>query len=86
MKKDSEFFLCECNSETLIAQRFDDEWDDYIYLSIHSLGYKRRMNFWERVKYALKYIKTGRAYEDEIVLSKESAEDLGNWLIKKTKK
>lgn len=83
MEKNEEFFMCECNSEVLVTQKYDD--DDFIYVAIHSHGY-RKMNLWERIKYAFNYIKTGRAYEDEIVLSNDNANDLGEWLIKNTKK
>ncbi len=82
-EKEDAFFLCECSSEVLVAQTYDeDDWDDYVYLSIHSFGY-RKMGFWERIKYAFKYIKNGKVYEDQIILSKNKAQDFGNWLINK---
>lgn len=83
MKEDNGFFLCDCSSEVLVAQRYDeDDWDDYVYLSIHYFGYRRKMNLWERIKYSFNFIKKGRMYEDQIILSKKTCEDLSNWLKK----
>jgi hypothetical protein len=82
-EKEDAFFLCECSSEVLVAQTYDeDDWDDYVYLSIHYFGYRRKMNMFERIKYAFNFIKNGRMYEDQIILSKKNAEDLSTWLKK----
>ncbi len=84
-EKEVAFFLCECDTEVLVAQKYnEDGWDDTVYISIHSLGH-RRDGFWKRLKLALKYIKRGYIYEDQIILSNDNAKTFGEWLIKNTK-
>ncbi len=84
-ERNNVFFLCECDSEVLVVNQYnEDDWDDSVYISIHSLGY-RKIGFWKRLKFAFNYIKKGRIYEDQIILSNDDAKTFGEWLLENTK-
>lgn len=75
------FFLCNCNAEALLLTRFVDGDCKEIYLSIYTVGqFNKKPNFWERLKYCWHHLKTGKIYEDQIVLDFEKAQQIGEWL------
>jgi hypothetical protein len=73
------FILCECNSEALLLTRFYP--DKEIYLSIYTIGqFQKKPNIWERMKYCYHHLKTGKKYEDQIILNFEKAQQISEWL------
>ena len=80
MKK--EFILCDCESEILFCSRYPDE--DCNYLAIYSYGLIReKPTLWDRLKYCWYHLRTGKKYEDMVILNRENAEKLANWLLMK---
>lgn len=76
--KDEIFIKCQCNTDIVYGTK--DEYDEFVYLSIFTLGYKQKPSIWERLKYCYYHLKTGKRFEDQIILNNESAKELGNWL------
>jgi hypothetical protein len=73
--------LCDCENEVLLLKRFVN--DDYkkIYLSIYTFGqFKKKPNIWMRLKYCWYHLKSGKKYEDQIILDFEKAKQVGEWL------
>jgi hypothetical protein len=81
------FFLCECSTEALLLTRFVGDMDKEIYLSIYSYGqYRKKPGLLQRLKYCWHHLKTGKKYEDQIILSFDKAKEIADWLIKNTNK
>ncbi len=75
--------LCDCNSELILCSKFEHDYDKEIYLCIYTAGqFNPKPTIWERLKYCFYHLKTGKKYEDQIILSFDKAKQLGNWLIK----
>lgn len=75
------FFLCDCNSEALLLTRVVDDFDKEIYLSIYTIGqFQKRPNIWKRLKYCWYHLKTGKKYEDQMILNFEKAQQVSEWL------
>lgn len=82
----TETILCDCNSELILCSKFEDDLDKEIYLSIYTAGqFNHKPTIWERLKYCFYHLKTGKKYEDQIILSFNKAQQLGEWLIKNSK-
>jgi len=81
MKDNKCFFLCNCNSEILLLNRYVNSCDKEIYLSIYTIGqFQRKPNIWKRLKYCWYHLKTGKKYEDQVVFNFEKAQQLSKWL------
>ena len=54
MKPVQELLLCECASSEhqMIMRYFEDDLESTVYVDVHLV----KKSFWERVKYAIKYI------------------------------
>ena len=75
------FFLCDCNSEALLLTRFVDDFDKEIYLSIYTIGqFQKKPSIWKRLKYCWYHLKTGKKYEDQMILNFEKAQQVSEWL------
>lgn len=75
------FILCDCNSEALLLTRFVDDHDKEIYLSIYTIGqFQKKPNIWRRLKYCWYHLKTGKKYEDQMILNFEKAQQVSEWL------
>lgn len=73
--------LCNCSSETLLLTRLVDEHDKEIYLSIYTIGqFNKKPNLIDRLKYCWYHLKTGKKYEDQMILTFEKAQQVGEWL------
>lgn len=72
--------LCDCYTEMLLCSKYEDE--DEIYLSIYTQGqYNKKPSIWNRITYCFYHLRTGKIYEDQLVLKKEKAKELGKWLV-----
>jgi len=66
---------CECSNEIILLEH---DWDDNLYyLSVYSLTHST--SFWNRVRHAWKVLVTGNPYGDQVVLTQEKAESLGDF-------
>lgn len=71
------FILCDCGSEALLLS----QWDDEIVLSIYTSGqFSHKPNLMNRLRYCWYHLKTGKKYEDQVVLTTDSAMELSYWL------
>ena len=74
--------LCECGSELILCSKLEDDFEKEIYLCIFTSGqFNSKPTIWNRLKYCFYHLKTGKKYEDQIMLSFDKAQQLGNWLI-----
>ena len=75
------FFLCECSGEGILLTRFVNNDEKEIYLSIYTVGqFNSKPSIWNRIKYCWYHLKTGKKYEDQIILSFKKAQELSEWL------
>ena len=78
-----EFFLCDCGSEALLLTKFKNDFDKEIYLSIYMVGqFHKKPSIWERIKYCWYHLRTGKKFEDQMILSFEKAQQVSKWLAK----
>ena len=86
MKKIEQNFSCKCSSEGILLTKFVDDKDKEIYMAIYTLGqFNSKPTFIERIKYGWYHLKTGKKYEDQIILTYDKAQEIGKWLIENTK-
>jgi len=75
------FFLCECTNEALLCSRFLGKDENEIFMSIYTCGqFHSKPSIFQRLKYCWYHFKTGKKYEDQIVLSFNKAQELSVWL------
>lgn len=73
--------VCECGTEALICNAYVTEFGTEIYLAIYTAGqYIPKPNFWQRLKYCWYHMRTGKKYEDQVILDKANAVKLSEWL------
>lgn len=78
------FFDCECHTECIELQ--PEKEDKFIYFSIYKFGGKdRKTPFFTKIKYIWKIIKTGNPYEDQIVLSNQTAKEMAEYILEEIK-
>lgn len=86
MKTLDQFFLCECSGEAMLFTKFDDDDFKEIYVAIYTIGqFNPKPSIFERLKYCWYHLKTGKKYEDQIILSFDKAQEIGNWLVNNAK-
>jgi hypothetical protein len=77
-----QFFKCDCGTEGLMCSKFVDDDERNIYLAIYRFGtYNEKPSFFDRIKFCWWHLKTGRNYNDQIILTYNEAKKMGNWLI-----
>ena len=88
--ENSKYIICDCGAEILhllyeegeIIESTDRKYDDEIYLSLFRMGYSKKPSLVERIKYAWYHLTTGKAHEDQMILTIDEASKLKNWLDK----
>jgi len=81
LKDENKFFLCECKHCGILINNFQSNLEKEIYLSIFAAGqYIPKPSFWQRIKYAIMHIKTGKIYDDQIILSHEKANEIADYI------
>lgn len=89
----TKFFWCECHSEGVLAEVFEEinfpkegKSLKEIYLSFWSLGryHTRKPSFITKLWDCWEILKNGDVTRDDIILSTENAKELGEWLIEKS--
>jgi len=79
-KDQSTFIKCECHLEGLGVDYFAD--DDHYYFSYWKQGLSNKKLSWKaKIRYCWQVLRHGKAFEDEVILSAESANKLCNWII-----
>jgi hypothetical protein len=88
MLHEQKYFECNCNTEGILVVKNDwgNPEDTDISFCIYTVNqYNPKPNIIQRLKYAWYHIRTGKKYEDQILLSLEKAQELGKYLIKISK-
>jgi len=86
MDKIEKHVSCKCSAECLLFTKFINDEDKEIYIAIYTIGqYNPKPSIWERIKYCLYHLKTGKKYEDQIILTYDKAQEVGKWLIENAK-
>jgi hypothetical protein len=62
---------CECCGHLLSIYKDDD--DGCFYLSMYTYGGPTTIGIWQRIKNAIRLIKTGKMFSDQIILSQDEA-------------
>lgn len=73
-----ELFLCSCAGEGVSVEKSEK---NLVYLSLWCRGQRPAMNLLNRIKYCFHVLKTGYAWNDEIVLTDEAARMLARYLL-----
>jgi hypothetical protein len=78
-EKEQQFFLCDCSTEGILVTKYKE--DKEVYLAIYTIGqFIEKPSLFERLKYAWYHIRTGKKYEDHVILTTEKANELSNFL------
>ena len=80
MKTKNKFFKCECGSHAIDVTTFDDEPEVYICMWDQGSKDDHRLSLWERFRWSWKILLTGKPYQDNVILSKNKAKELGEYL------
>ncbi|WP_305982384.1 hypothetical protein [Roseivirga thermotolerans] len=76
---DEYYLKCECQGEVLSLTNVKE--NAQVHLAIYNYGYgNQNSSLWQRIKFALYHLTTGKIYADAVVISHEQAEHLGKWL------
>ena len=79
MKSQEKFIKCSCHSEGVLLTKFDAE--EEIYVSFWKEGINPvKLTWWMRLKLCWMALTKGNYYEDQLVLNKESAKELAEWI------
>ena len=86
MEKESKLILeCDCHGEMLVCNEVLESYGPQnrqeFTLAFFSYGfYNGKPSMWERIKYAWRHLRTGKIYEDCVILNDEKAEQLAKFL------
>jgi hypothetical protein len=82
INKTENFFTCECTTNGILIIKFEDDIDKEIYLAIYTYGqFNKKPNLLNRLKYCWYHLRTGKKFEDQIVLNFDKAKEMGNYLV-----
>lgn len=74
------FFLCQCHAEGVWITKESNEKE--FYFSLWGQGrYPKTPRLWDRLRNCWKILTTGVAYEDQIVLSSDTAKKMANFIV-----
>ena len=79
------FFRCECAGEGILLTQEKEDQEINFALFGYGVGYNPKPSLIERIKYAWYHIKTGKKYNDCIVMHYDKAKKVGEWLIDNSK-
>jgi len=78
---ESKFIKCQCGTHALELQK--DEEDESVYVGLWNYGnFSREENLWSRIKIGFRYIFTGKLYGDHVILGREDAIELNEFVQK----
>lgn len=84
MEQTEQFFLCECKSDGMLVSEWKDDDSQAFCFALFTRGqYIKAPNLWQRIKFALKHLWTGKYFDDEIVLDAITTDYLIEFLAKK---
>ena len=79
MADKEKFLKCDCHGEGMLVTKFDDE--PVFYFSYWRQGLDPvKLTWWMRLKLCWMVLVKGNYYEDEIILNKETATELADWI------
>jgi len=79
MADKEKFFKCSCHSEGMLVTKFDDE--EELCISFWREGINPvKLSFWMRLKLCYLSLFKGNYYDDQLILNKETTEELFEWL------
>ena len=79
MADQEKFIKCSCHGEGMLLAKFDDE--EELYVSFWREGINPvKLTWWMRLKLCYLALFKGNYYDDQLILSKESAKELGEWI------
>ena len=79
MKSREKFIKCSCYGEGMLLTKFGDE--EEIYVSYWREGMNPvKLTWWMRLKLCYLALFKGNYYNDQLILSKESAKELAEWI------
>lgn len=80
MKENQKFIMCNCQSEGLLLTVLEKE----VYLSVYTFGqFQKKPSFWNRLKYCWYHLRTGKKYEDQVIIDFETTDEIAKWLLNK---
>lgn len=71
------FCLCDCKTEVLVIE-YDHELK-IADLCIYESYLKKNLSFWDRIRYIVKIVLTGKPYHDQIILTQKQLKDIKNF-------
>jgi hypothetical protein len=77
--KESKYIPCECGSEGLLIDHYDDS---YNISMLHTSHEQFKMGWINRVKHACRVLFTGKIYHDQMIISHDSAKMLVNFFLR----
>ena len=81
MADKEKFIKCSCHGEGMLLTKFDDE--EEIYVSFWREGLDPVKLTWRmRLKLCYLALFKGNYYEDQLILSKEAAKELSEWILR----
>lgn len=80
MKYNGSYFMCECGGETLYIEKYNDpDLPPEYWIALYRLGcYKRSLK--NRIKWAWKILWKGDLWIDQVTLSQENIDRLGEFI------
>lgn len=75
------FIRCECHIEGLRLTRFEDDDEDLYVAMWEDRHYGGRVPWRQRWRHIWRVIRTGRPYEDEVVLNRQAAQDVARFIV-----
>jgi hypothetical protein len=80
----NKFIKCECGAHLLelSVEDFDGHGEKLIYVALWNYGHYGKMSFAQRLKASWRMLWKGDMHGDHVVLSRESAEEMNNYMQK----
>lgn len=72
------FCLCDCKSEILVIE-YDHEMQLADLAVYKYAGFGNKLSFFDRIRYALKIILSGKPYADQMVLTTKQLKEIKNF-------
>lgn len=88
MDKKELYISCECGSEVMLLEYYKSSEAcvlDEVTIAIYRLGYSKKPNLWQKLKYCWYHLTTGKRYEDQMIITPKKAKEIANWITNEIK-